>query len=99
MNDKQVVKRKRGSGSRKGVPNVLTREIKDMIRGALEDAGGQKYLAAQAKENPAAFLSLLGKIIPRDIRAEIHNPYAEIPDEGITRRRKELEKIVNARLN
>ncbi len=54
-------------GSRKGKPNKATAEIKAMIEGALQDVGGQKYLAEQARENPAAFLSLLGKILPRDV--------------------------------
>lgn len=40
-----------------------------MILGALEDqpGGGRQYLAEQARENPAAYLSLLGKIIPKDV--------------------------------
>ncbi len=54
-------------GSRRGKPNKTTAEIKSMIEGALNDAGGQKYLAKQARKNPAAFLSLLGKILPRDV--------------------------------
>jgi len=38
-----------------------------MVLGALTEAGGQKYLARQAKKNPAAFLSLLGRCLPKDI--------------------------------
>lgn len=38
-----------------------------MVLGALADAGGQKYLAKQAEENPTAFLALLGKCLPKDI--------------------------------
>jgi hypothetical protein len=38
-----------------------------MIRGALDDAGGQAYLAQQARENPAAFMQLIGKILPKDV--------------------------------
>lgn len=59
-------KRKIGA-SRKGRPNKVTAEIKDMIRGALEQAGGQDYLARQAEENPAAFMGLIGKILPKDV--------------------------------
>lgn len=58
-------------GKPKGVPNKMTGELREMIRGALEQAGGQTYLAQQAKENPAAFLTLLGKILPKEIRAEV----------------------------
>jgi hypothetical protein len=35
-----------------------------MILGALSDAGGQAYLAGPAKNNPAAFMTLLGKVLP-----------------------------------
>lgn len=54
-------------GSRRGKPNKATAAIKEMIEGALQDAGGQAYLARQADENPSAFMGLLGKILPKDI--------------------------------
>lgn len=50
--------------SRKGIPNKITKQLKDMILGALDDAGGQQYLARQAEENPGAFLALIGKVLP-----------------------------------
>jgi hypothetical protein len=59
-----------GSGRKKGQCNKHTAELKDMIRGALEDAGGRDYLARQANENPAAFMALVGKILPRDVNVE-----------------------------
>ncbi len=62
---------KTGGGSRKGVPNKLTFELKTMIEGALQDAGGQEYLKRQATESPAAFLSLVGKLLPKDINANL----------------------------
>jgi hypothetical protein len=37
--------------------------------GALHDAGGQQYLTQQARENPTAFLTLLGKVLPTTINA------------------------------
>src|SRR5947209_18644905 len=37
-----------------------TRDLKAMILVALDDAGGQQYLAEQARANPAAFMTLLG---------------------------------------
>lgn len=58
--------RKKTGGRKAGVPNKLTVEIKDMIRNALEASGGQQYLMRQAEENPTAFLTLIGKIIPSD---------------------------------
>ena len=56
-----------GKGRKKGVPNKINSDLRAMIHGALEEAGGQTYLATQAKENPAAFLSLLGKTLPKEI--------------------------------
>jgi hypothetical protein len=57
----------KSSGRKKGVTNKKTAELKDMIRNALDMAGGEQYLLEQARENPAAFLSLVGKIIPKDL--------------------------------
>lgn len=58
-------------GRKKGTPNKLTKALKDVILGALDDAGGQQYLASQAKTNPSAFLSLLGRVVPQELRAEL----------------------------
>lgn len=54
----------RGLGRKKGVPNKTTALLKDQILGALDKAGGVDYLAKQAKENPASFLGLVGKVLP-----------------------------------
>lgn len=56
-----------GAGRPKGQPNRTTRDLAAMIDEALQRAGGAEYLAAQAKENPSAFLALVGKRLPRDI--------------------------------
>jgi hypothetical protein len=64
--------RPENAGRKKGSVNKINKEVKDMIRGALDDAGGQKYLAAQAIENPKAFLTLLGRILPKNIEANIN---------------------------
>ena len=56
---------------RTGRPNKITKELKEMILGALDDAGGQDYLKRQAIESPGAFLSLVGKILPKDINATV----------------------------
>ena len=54
-------------GRESGTPNRLTREVKEMVLAALDRAGGTDYLLAQAHENPKAFLSLLGRIIPLQV--------------------------------
>jgi len=59
-------------GSRKGVPNKVTRELKEAILLAAERVGrdgkGQRgitgYLEQLAQHEPASFASLLGKVLP-----------------------------------
>jgi hypothetical protein len=51
----------------KGALGRRTVELKAMIEGALGELGGQAYLVKQARENPVAFLALLGKLLPRDV--------------------------------
>lgn len=59
-------------GSRKGIPNKITRELKEMILAALDEAGGVDYLVRQAKrKNPAPFLALVGKVLPLTIKADV----------------------------
>jgi hypothetical protein len=76
MSDKQtdkntIGKGKPGPGRKKGVPNVATRDLREMILVALEKAGGAEYLYEQSLSNPNAFLSLVGKCLPKDIKAEL----------------------------
>ena len=60
--------RKKGTpktgGREPGTPNKITKDLKSMILGALDDAGGQGYLSEQATSNPGSFMSLIGKVLP-----------------------------------
>jgi hypothetical protein len=58
-------------GSRKGIPNKITTTIKTEVLASLEMVGGRHYLAKQAIENPPAYMSLLGKVIPQQVGAEL----------------------------
>jgi hypothetical protein len=62
-----------GAGRPKGSQNKITKDLKNMILGALSDVGGQSYLARQAIENPNAFMALLGKVLPTTLSAEAEN--------------------------
>jgi len=42
--------------------------LKDVILGALSDAGGQAWLAEQARKNPSAFMALLGHVLPLQVK-------------------------------
>lgn len=61
---------RRGRGRPKGSRNKITSAIKDMVLTALDNAGGIEYLEAQANDNPTAFLTLLGKVLPLQVEAE-----------------------------
>ena len=56
-----------GPGRPKGVSNKNTKILKDMILEALEGAGGVKYLTTQANENPKAFMTLVGRVLPLQV--------------------------------
>ena len=64
----------RRGGRKKGTPNRLTVDLKEMILGALADAGGRSYLAKQAVANPGAFMTLVGKVLPLQVTGEGGGP-------------------------
>jgi hypothetical protein len=64
----------RRGGRQRGTPNKLNADLRAMIIGALEDAGGQEYLARCAAENPSPFLALLGKILPTQVTGDGGGP-------------------------
>lgn len=66
--------RRAGAGRRKGVPNKINGQLKEMILAALTEAGGVDYLKRRSADQPAAFLSLLGKVLPLTLAADNQNP-------------------------
>src|SRR5215472_9732024 len=63
-----------GAGRKKGVPNKMTTDVRAMVLGALEEVGGMKYLARQALENPSAFMTLVGKVLPTQLIGDGEHP-------------------------
>jgi hypothetical protein len=61
-------------GRTKGTPNKVTKALRDMILGALDEAGGQEYLTRQAGQNPTAFMALLGKVLPTQLTGDPAQP-------------------------
>lgn len=65
--EKLEVGRKKTGGRIKGVPNKLTQDVKAMILAALHANGGAEYLRRTAESHPAAFLTLVGKVLPLQV--------------------------------
>ncbi len=82
---------KAGAGRKLGAKNKLQAELKEMILTALSDSGGVKYLVAQAKDNPVAFLALLGKIVPREVSANVNLD----ADLGLSQRLQSARERIN----
>lgn len=62
--------RAKTGGRKKGTPNKINALLRDEILQAASDAhpdGRVGYLTQQAKKNPTAFLTLLGKVLPTQI--------------------------------
>jgi hypothetical protein len=45
-------------------------DVRAMITGALRDLGGQRWLTAQAKKHPIAFMNLIGRCLPIEARQQ-----------------------------
>jgi hypothetical protein len=45
-----------------------------MVVGALNQVGGLDYLAARAIDSPAAFLTLVGKVLPLQLTGDPDHP-------------------------
>lgn len=78
-----------GKGRVKGVPNKVTASAKAMIEQALQKVGGVDYLARQAKLNPTAFMSLVGKLLPLQVNQTVRYDLSDLSDEEL----EALERI------
>ncbi len=56
-----------GMGRPKGATNRLTKTVREAIEQAFDQVGGPDYLAEMAREQPVAFMTLLGKILPQQV--------------------------------
>ena len=67
-------KGERFGGRQKGSLNKTTATLKEMILASLDEAGGQAYLLEQAKLNPSAYMTLIGKVLPTTLASDKDNP-------------------------
>lgn len=72
-----------GRGRKRGSTNKITKTIKDAIEVAFNQVGGADYLAKMAKEQPVAFMTLLGKVLPTQIDANVTATPAYTVDDWI----------------
>lgn len=63
--------RKKTGGRKPGVPNRVPAALKEMILEALTNLGGVEYLEKQAKEEPASFMTILGKVLPLTVNSSV----------------------------
>ena len=66
-----MAKGKKTGGRTKGTPNRVSGDVRAMVLEALDLAGGTQYLVVQARDSPQAFMGLLGKTMPRDVKLEV----------------------------
>lgn len=79
-----------GKGRPKGSPNKITADLKRAILEAAEAAGGEGgtvgYLTRQADENPAAFMTLIGKVLPTTLAGDDAAPIRHVIERRIVSR-------------
>ncbi|MFT7464316.1 MAG: hypothetical protein ACI9EF_002669 [Pseudohongiellaceae bacterium] len=61
-------------GRGRGTPNKTTTDMRDAIIEAFHEAGGVDYLVRVANAEPKTFLALLGRVLPKEIKAEVEQP-------------------------
>ena len=66
--------KRQGAGRKRGVPNKLTAHVREAVENAFSALGGEDYLVKVAKEDPRTFCTLLGKILPTQVDAQIDQP-------------------------
>jgi hypothetical protein len=57
-------------GRKRGTPNKFLAELKQIILQALDECGGVEYLKQRAVNNPTAFLTRIGKVLPLQVSAK-----------------------------
>lgn len=65
-----------GSGRKKGSQNKITATIKEAIEQSFNQVGGAAYLVKMATEQPQAYMTLLGKVLPTQVNLKTNEPIA-----------------------
>lgn len=73
----------RGKGRPKGSSNKLTKTIKQAIEASFDKVGGAKYLEKMATEQPVAYMTLLGKVLPTQLEAKVDDKRTVVLNFGV----------------
>jgi hypothetical protein len=57
-----------------GIPNKIPAKVKEAIESAFTTVGGEEYLVKVAEEDPRTFCTLLAKILPTQVEAQVVQP-------------------------
>jgi hypothetical protein len=68
-----------GKGRPKGSKNKVGVALKDMILQALANVGGEAYLQEQAAKNATAFMQLVGRVLPLQVKETGAEPMVPKP--------------------
>lgn len=90
----------RRGGRSKGTPNKYQGDIKAMILGALDAAGGVEYLRQRAFDQPVAFLGLVGKVLPLQVTGkdggslQVDFRWADAPAETVSSATDKVASVI-----
>jgi hypothetical protein len=73
-----------GIGPKRGNQPFTQKDVKAMIYAALKGLGGEEWLKKQAKEYPAAFFGLVGRLVPIQSDVTLGGQLGVISDKPIT---------------
>ena len=62
---------KKSGGAQKGSVHLHSQAVKNAVYEVFHGLGGKRYLKKIAEENPPLFLSLLAKLLPTEVKAEL----------------------------
>lgn len=61
-------------GRKKGTPNKVSADIQAMMLASLNDGdGGKAYFIEQKRENPTAYMTMISKLLPKQVEAQIEH--------------------------
>lgn len=58
-------------GRPKGSANKIGQKLQSMLNASLSRAGGIDYLVRQSEENPAAYMTMISKLLPKQVESTV----------------------------